>query len=51
MNFIWQADYIGHELGYDNVSVIGYYISKDNSFEMYINAENNEVVDKWEVSL
>lgn len=41
----WQSDYNGYEVGYPNISVVGYYVSGDLNY--YINAENGEILEYW----
>lgn len=41
---IWQSNWDGHELGYDEVEVIGLYTLKDTTLNFYIDMENNMII-------
>lgn len=45
---IWQSNWDGHELGYDEVEVIGLYTLKDTTLNFYIDMENNMIITSWD---
>lgn len=49
-NIHWSSDWNGYEVGYDYVDVVGLYSSEKLGVDMYINAENGEVLEimAWE---
>lgn len=48
INLAWLSDWDGYEVGYDNVNVVGLYKVKDSDVYLYINMENNTVLERWE---
>jgi hypothetical protein len=47
-NFIWESDYNGYEVGYDDIDVVGLYRLKNTSLYIYINYENNNILKYME---
>ena len=46
---IWQSDWNGYEVGFDDIPVVGLY-SKDlpsGIANFYINTDTNQVIDVW----
>ncbi|WP_179125851.1 hypothetical protein [Rossellomorea marisflavi] len=46
-DIIWQSDWCGDEVGYDDVSVVGLYYIVNPGIYYYINAESGEVLEAW----
>lgn len=50
LNCLWQSDWNGYEVGFDNANVVGLYQLKMNpDIHFYINMETLEVLDVWYV--
>lgn len=47
-NLIWESDFNGYELGYEDMDVIGLYRLESTSLYVYINYENNKILKYWE---
>ena len=43
----WSSDWIGHEVGFDDVNVVGLYSVPDSPISYYVDAENGFVLDAW----
>ena len=48
-NAVWNSDWNGDELGYDDVAVIGYY-TVDEDLGLYINTETGEILEAFDES-
>jgi hypothetical protein len=43
----WESDWNGHEVGHDDVLVVGLYRLADTNTYFYIDMETNEIVEYW----
>lgn len=41
----WQSDWNGYEVGYDDIDVVGLYTSTKLGIDVYLNAENGEILE------
>ncbi|MDT0700335.1 hypothetical protein [Staphylococcus chromogenes] len=41
----WQSDWNGDDVGYDDVSIVGYY--KYHDLNLYIDTENLLILEAW----
>jgi hypothetical protein len=46
--FVWQSDWNGDEVGYDDVNVVGLYCDPDTGICVYVDSETGEVLEVWE---
>lgn len=46
---IWQSDFNGDEMGYDDVDVVGIYIDFQTDVVYEINMETMEILNVWQV--
>ncbi len=44
-DLMWGSDWNGHELGFDDVPVVGFYTSDKLSCDFHIDMENNEIIE------
>lgn len=47
-DLLWESDWNGDEVGYDEVSVVGLYREKDKERYFYIDMETMEILEVWE---
>ena len=43
----WSSDWIGYEVGFDDVNVVGLYSIPDSPIYYYVDIENGYVLDAW----
>lgn len=48
-DLIWQSDWNGYEVGYDDVPVVGLYQIAGTETYLLIDIENDEVLEKYEM--
>lgn len=46
---IWQSDWNGEELGYDDILVVGLYHIRDTNTYVYLNTETGDILESWEM--
>jgi len=48
-DLIWQSDWNGYEVGYDDVGVVGFYMQyrDDGTYYFYIDVETDTVLELW----
>lgn len=47
VDLIWQSDWSGDEVGFDDVLVVGLYGLRDEEVYLYIDMETMIVLDAW----
>lgn len=45
-NLIWQSDWSGDETGHD-AEIVGLWMIKDTDIHLYIDIENNVILEGW----
>ena len=49
MKIHWLSDWNGYEVGFPEVSVVGFYKSADSPDKyFYLNAETGDILEEWE---
>ena len=50
-NCLWLSDWLGYELGYDNVDYVGMYANEIDEvcYNYYIDMENMRLLEFWKV--
>ena len=43
----WWSDWIGYEVGFDDVDVVGLYYIPDSPITYYVDVESGYVLDAW----
>jgi hypothetical protein len=43
----WHSDWMGYEVGYDNINVVGLYQLSDTDVHFYIDMDTNTVLEYW----
>ena len=46
-NLQWLSDWNGYEVGYDDVNVVGLWRIKDTEFYVYIDYEDDSILECW----
>jgi hypothetical protein len=46
-DLLWQSDWNGYELGYDDISVVGLYSLKNTELNFYIDMDKGKILDGW----
>lgn len=45
---LWESDWNGDEVGFDDVPVVGLYRLKGTEVYFYIDSETHTILDAWE---
>ena len=46
-DLLWESDWNGYEVGYEDIEVVGLYKLKDTEIYFYIDMENNKMLEAW----
>lgn len=46
-DLLWQSDWNGYEVGYDNVPVVGLYQLRNSEVYFYIDMQTNKILEAW----
>lgn len=48
-DLLWESDWNGDEVGFDDVDVVGLYRLVDTNVYLYIDVTTNRLLDAWEI--
>ena len=47
VDFRWQSDWNGYEVGYDDIDVVGLYSMKKYPIDVYMDYETGNILEAW----
>lgn len=48
-DLLWSSDWMGYEVGFEDVNVVGLYELRNTNLYFYIDMETNKILTGWEM--
>lgn len=48
IDLLWQSDWDGQEVGFDDINIVGLYTLKETTINFYIDMESNKILTSWD---
>ncbi|MCA1064836.1 hypothetical protein QTG56_24830 (plasmid) [Rossellomorea sp. AcN35-11] len=46
-DLIWSSDWCGEEIGYEHISIVGLYLTRETEIQFYIDMDSLEILEAW----